>query len=229
MKYILCTCPRTGSGLICLSLQKMGIGFPDEYFNLVEEINNEFVERKELKDLSLEEYCKFLIQKHTVNGVFGLSLHFRQINQFPELIEKLPEYFPDAKYISFTRKNILRQAISFVRATQTEAWASDLTEKRKPHFDSGFIKNSINDIFMEMSGWEDFYRIHKIDPLRIVYEDIETDYFNVMKAILNYLNVDKSPPPQQLKKQADHINDEWYDKLKNKIWFEIDSTDISEE
>src|SRR6266576_2552875 len=128
--YVLCSCPRTGSSLVAAALRQMGLGDPQEYFNPVDD---DYQPRREFLDVPLNEYLERIKSERSANSVFGIKTHFRQIPA--EIVDEFPRIFPNASYVFLTRRNVLRQALSWARATQTGAWDADRMQEREPNFE----------------------------------------------------------------------------------------------
>ena len=209
MHYIICSCPRSGSTLLSEALLAMGAGRPEEYFNITIHTGRQIGQRQDFMKPTPAAYIEAVKRDHTVNGIFGIKTHYSQVARFPEIFDKFDRIFPDAKYISITRRNLLRQAVSTVRATQTDSWAEKLSSEKKPWFNFlGIIKHTILNA-NEVELWEQFYAKNNIKPLRVLYEDLDEDYVNTMKRVVSFLGLTGDIPPPPLKKQADTITENW--------------------
>lgn len=209
MIYIVCSSPRSGSTLLAQTLVAMGFGNPGEFLNPSLIGQPELGGPERFMKPSPAEYVERLKREHTVNGIFGLKVHYADLVRYPDISGNLSSLLPEAKYISITRRNVLRQALSAARAAQTMAWTSRLNEEKKPTFRFwGVLKHVIHTL-REVELWERFYREHGIRPLRVVYEDLEDDYENTMQRVLDYLGFCGDIPPPPLRKQADATTEEW--------------------
>lgn len=211
MHYIICSCARSGSTLLSETLAAVGAGRPEEYLSLRVHNGNvtEIVKRADFMRPTPLAYIERIKQENSVGNIFGLKTHYSQLAKFPDIMENLTTIFPDAKYISITRRNILRQAISASRAAQTRAWTSKLQELVKPRFNIfGIVKHFILTA-LEIEMWERFYKKNSIKPLRILYEDLDEDYTNTMIRVLSFLEIQADVPAPPTKKQADIITDLW--------------------
>lgn len=199
--YVLCSCPRTGSTLVAAALRQIGLGDPQEYFNPV---GDHYELRHDFLDPSLQEDVERIKAERSVNGVFGIKTHFHQIPA--AILEEFPRLFPDARYVFHTRRNVLRQALSWVRATQTGAWDAERAENRPPAFGRSVILRSVVDMVREVENWEQFFARHAIKPLCVLYEDLCDKYEETMARIVGHI---VAAPAQPLRKQADATTDEW--------------------
>ncbi len=225
MNYIICSCARSGSTLLAEALLAMGAGKPEEYLGL--RIHNGRIstlsDRKDFMQPTPLKYIERVKQENTINGIFGLKAHYSQLARFPEINKNFMNIFPDAKFISITRRNTLRQAISATRAVQTWAWTAQLSELKKPRFNPfGIVKHLIL-AAQEIELWERFYAAHGIKPFRILYEDLDEDYMGTMQRVVSFLGISGDIPLPPIKKQADDTTDVWSSRcvnlLKEDRWF----------
>ena len=221
MNYIICSCPRSGSSLLSEALTAMGAGRPEEYFNPV--ISSDANNKRELlpqKDFMLptpEAFVGRIRNEFTVNGIFGIKTHYIHLARIPEVLSNFPQIFPDAKFISVTRRNILRQAISASRATQTQAWTAALKEQKRARFSYFSILKHLILTAQEIELWEKFYEKHGIKPLRILYEELDQNYEETMKKVIAFLGLTGPIPAQPLKKQSDQLTEEWTKRSANAL------------
>lgn len=210
MHYIICSCPRSGSTLLSESLCAMGIGNPEEYLNPLVASENSLVFRTDFMQPSPQEYIKRIKAENSRNGVFGVKTHYIHLARHPEIHDNMNHYFPDAKYISITRRRLLRQAISSAKATQSYAWRLQQEQKKKPVFSYFSVFKHILIMAQEIELWELFYAKNNIKPYRIIYEDLAEDYYGTMGKVLEFLGIEnRNIPEPPIKKQADSETDEW--------------------
>ena len=150
MYYVICSTARSGSTLLSKALAEMGAGKPEEFLNRREThitTNQSFMRPSPLA------YMDHVKQNYTVNGIFALKAHYSQIVVYDDIYKNFTTLFPEAKYISITRRNALRRAVSASRARQTDAWTSAVKEKATPKFSYiGIIKQLINNA-QEIELW----------------------------------------------------------------------------
>src|SRR5262249_43380869 len=129
--YIICFTPRCGSTLLCRLLENTQMcGRPEEFYwrgDGREDVD--FFQARDHADL-LEKIYEF---GSTANGVFGVKIgtgeymagvleslrsisSFRDVDAPPELLRQA---FPNLHYIWVTRRNKVRHAISWLKASQT--------------------------------------------------------------------------------------------------------------
>lgn len=184
--YIIAAVGRTGSTLLAFALRNAGLGEPYEHLS---------------PHRGTPRTLEFLRSQRCGKVQFA---HVAELELKDELL------IPDAKYISLTRRDIIRQAVSLSRAGQTEKWTSENAEVRPPVYDRGHIEWAIVEIAKHQAGWEDYYALHGIVPLRIFYEDLAADYRGTVRRVLDYLGEDRPvPPTPSLERLADGLTEEW--------------------
>lgn len=208
--YFVCSTPRCGSSVLCeaLCLTEMA-GVPTEYFDA--ETREGFSAAWQVQS---DDYLPTLLRKKTTpNGVFGCKTHFHQYQEAFG-IEALPQLGSSVRYIWLSRRDVIRQAVSYWKAIETNQWATThqcLNES--PRFDFEQIDRLRKQIEYEQSQWQLFFDRHAIEPLRITYEEAVGWIPDVVAECFRYLSLDPSRVPSEfsltLKKQADALSEEW--------------------
>ena len=118
------------------------------------------------------------------------------------------------KWVRITREDELRQAISFVRAAQTESCNSNMATKSEPVYDADAIVSALARISNENSDWDVYFAHNNITPLHITYEQLTRDMDATIRRIMSFIEtpIDVVPEPQT-KKQGDSINKEWAERF----------------
>lgn len=212
MHYVICAYPRTGSHLLAESLTSIGAGTPREYLNPMTSRGDEIFPRPGYLEPDPIAYFQHIRRENTVNGVFGVKIHYPQLAVFDDGPDVLMKLLPGAKYLSVTRRRTIRQAVSYAKATQSGAWRTDLRQRRRPRFNHLRILKHLLFVAQEVEQWERFYERYGIKPLRLVYEDIDEDYDATMRRVFDFLGLDAAVPPRPLAKQADQVTEEWVER-----------------
>ena len=236
LSYFLCTAPRTGGFLLAEGLESTGIaGRPREYFDRV--FQRHWGETLALAS-DAEYFEQALAAGTTRNGVFGakvlwhqfehllVSLRSLQGNGLSDL-ELLRRTFPELRYVFLTRRDKVRQAVSYDPAIRSGVWwsisANADQEPSAPTPEFAFAK--IETWVVRLTEFESHWRRHfqriGVEPFEVAYEDLAENYEATVQAILRYLDLPlseggKAAPPR-LRKQADEITEEWvrrYQQLK---------------
>jgi LPS sulfotransferase NodH len=237
--YIICTTPRSGSWLLSDGLASTGIaGRPREWFNPLQE--QQICARWRMShdsDLGLRRYLRVVrSQSATPNGVSGLKLHYYQFAALQKKFSVLPgckglssaqllmRLYPGARYVWLTRRDKVRQAVSFLQAASTDVWwtfdrpRNDTRPKHprddvRPLVDEAAVERLECLFARNDARWAEFFEQQRIQPFRIQYEDFSSAYEETIAALLQWLSVpgatDAVIPPPRLARQFDPRNEEW--------------------
>ena len=227
--YLICATPRSGSTLLCEALRNSRLaGNPDEYFGPMHVTSwNE-----QWQTNSAHAYLnRVLAHSKGENNVLGIKVmrlywqnfiaDLSKAKRSPALSEfaLLNDCFPNLKFIWITRRDKVRQAISWMKFLQGAAWywTDDTPQKMEElKFKPDVIRAFIAQTAVHETAWLQFFKTNKITPFIVVYEDFVQSYEETTKSILRYLEI---PYPKglkfearQLKQQADALTDEWVQK-----------------
>jgi LPS sulfotransferase NodH len=117
--------------------------------------------------------------------------------------------------VFITRRDRLRQSVSWVRALQTLEWAAQdgPRAEREAVFDPEHITRKLGRIEREEQAWEALFERHGLAPHRVVYEDFVEAQEATVRQVLEAVGVEAPPnldlPPPVLDRQADELSDEW--------------------
>jgi LPS sulfotransferase NodH len=228
--YLICTTPRSGSWLLAEALTGTGLaGRPQDYFWHADEQTH----RRQLgvpADAPFADYFRKVVEYATTpNGVCGVKMMSGNLEYFvgfaqalvgtqhvpvPELLATL---FPNLHYIWLKRNDKVRQAISWVRASQTGVYMiTDDTQRptgAQVSFDFDVIAREVRAFEREEAFWGQYFATCGVEPLTVVYEDFASAYEETALRILDHLGVATQEPvkfaPRRLMKQADALSDEW--------------------
>ena len=215
--------------MLCEALRNTGLaGNPDEYFGPMH------VKRwnERWKTKSKADYLdKVMDQARGENGVLGIQvmhLYWQNVIEFLRDATNLAAYaenellnqcFPDLRYIWITRRDKVRQAISWTKFLQGTAWywEDEKPQKiEKPEFKPEVIREFIIQTAAHETSWQEYFRQNQIQPYIDVYEDFVTSYETTAKKIVEYLGVPRQEEivfeTRHLKKQADKLTEEWVQK-----------------
>jgi trehalose 2-sulfotransferase len=169
----------------------------------------------------------------TPNGVFGAKMlwryvplalaSFREMPRFAGMTdaEIFSEAFPGLKVIHLTRRDRLRQAVSWHRAVEDGVWwhydSAVARPGRQPHYEFEVIARMVDMIAEGERSWRELYATLGITPLEVIYEDLVTDegYHAAIQGILGHLGLDDRVviPKPRTQRQADDISDEWVERF----------------
>jgi LPS sulfotransferase NodH len=234
LSYIICCVPRTGSWLLSETLQSIGVaGRPREYFDPATQ--HRFLRLWGMPpNAPFAHYLDRMKQEGTTsNGVFGVKVHWYQ---FEDLMLKLRDspglpgmpsgghlakVLPALRYIYLTRRDKMRHAVSYARASETKLWweidplmgPTRCVLARTPRFDVARFDRMLYKIREHERNWRQYFEQHGIAPLRVYYEDLARDHAGETRRVLDYLGI---PLPAtttierpRLRKQADGLSELW--------------------
>jgi trehalose 2-sulfotransferase len=209
---VICTFPRTGSTLLSHGLRDTGLaGCPTEYFGPTGEAR--FASEWGLPaNYSLRTYLRAIATNtSTKNGVMAVKLmipHLTQLlrrarTEFGEELsenELVAECFPNPKFIFLHRENLVRQAVSFIKAINTfqfesgqrPAGGTDPEAILNP--DMSKITAYIGTFRKHERQWREFFERNQVGVHEIVYEELSADYPGVIFTALESLGI--APPPE---------------------------------
>jgi trehalose 2-sulfotransferase len=201
--YIIATIPRTGSFLMCEGLQATGIaGLPQEY-GAPEDIAT----WRNFHGYSThaEYFFRFPNLCRTPNGVFGAKLMW---SQFVAWGRDARHYLHNKKstpdiicamvgavhVIRLVRRDIVRQAISWVRARETSTWSRQegdpVTSSGTvpPRYNSTVLQQAIEEIERQNQYWEAALSLFDAPILTVSYEDLAASYRAIIAQICKFWN-----------------------------------------
>jgi LPS sulfotransferase NodH len=240
LSYTIWFSQRTGSTLLCKTLEETGIaGKPNEWLNIPDG-------KDLLEYYSAKNYAE--LQQHlwelgsTPNHVFGMKFGFYQpyFNKLLEMFSNFPDAprtvaspagiwehaFPNSRHIFMTRRNKVRLAVSWWKAIKTREWhrekdqspntSTDLAEAYS--FDA--IHHLLCECTMREAGIQEFFSGAGILPLTIVYEDFISDYDKSVRNVLEFLEL-ASPAldivPPHYTRLSDEISEQWTERFRNDL------------
>jgi LPS sulfotransferase NodH len=216
-------------------------GRPEEYFWR----DNEPLYRAQWHVTSYRDYLERALEEGTTpNGIFGakvdagvyLTHFFRQLRTLPQFADAtfslcaiLSALFPDLKCIWLTRRNKVRQAVSWWKAVQSNIWAQHTTAAPctapSPTYHFAAIDQLVNESLMREAAWAEYFAAWQMQPLTIVYEDFIANYAGMVAQILRYLEVSDpyilDETAITLARQADSLSEAWvqqYREEKQRHW-----------
>jgi LPS sulfotransferase NodH len=192
---------------------------------------------------------RMLLEGTTPNGVFGAKVFWGDyLEDFLKHVRDLPQYsdrrvsvpalmssiFPNLRYVWLTRRDKVRQAVSWWVAFQTRVWAvhdqyedraalhilhstpkkeAEKILKQKLTYSFEKIDSLVQEIVTREAAWQDYFTEGGIKPFTVVYEDFaESDEASALQ-ILQYLGIaapqDLRPRKGILHKQAGPFTEEF--------------------
>lgn len=201
--YVICSEHRSGSTFLCELLSSTGVlGYPDEFF------------RDPMFDLQLERdpaLLQDILQRaSTPNKVFGIKVFS---NQFDITSRLRWAELPGLTFIHLERRDLLGQAISYVKALQTGRYLPGETARGKPNYDRKAIDRHLRRMSDGQLRWRRYFARNGIDPLWLVYEEMIADPEAALAAVADRMGVNV---PKKLDTSAvnlvplrDEISEAW--------------------
>ncbi len=202
---------RNGSTLLCQGLEQTGIaGKPGEYFNLME--STSLCEKYGVQTYEDLKY-KLWELGTSANGVFGIKhtnpsghraifdeiRRLRGISEGANITteELLADLFPNCKHIYLTRRNKVRQAVSWWKAIQDNVWHLEAGQEHRndeTFYEQNYNFAALSHLFTEATLREcdiqEHFSTYKIQPLTLVYEDFVVDFGGTLRQIVDYLEIE---------------------------------------
>lgn len=222
--YLICGTNRSGSTLLCELLKSTGVaGRPEEYFWRGDEPY--WAARWGVSDPA--GYVRAAIQEGmTANGVFAAKIMW---SHMPDLFAKLRvargerelserellgRTFPNLRFVWIWREDLVAQAVSFSRATQTNEWRANDPRRsaRQPRFDRAQIERLLGEVKEQNEASRQWFAANAVEPYRVRYEELVEDMEGGTRKLLAFLGIDLPSGvtvEPQLAKQADDLNAEW--------------------
>ena len=231
--YVICTTPRTGSNLLMLTLEKLGLGQPEEYLNglrsevcgfatqvLQHDLLNEanFFE----SSIDIQQYMEYL-QKYrcSENGVFGVKIFARDVNHTVENFEYFSKLIgTSTKFIYLKRKNIVKQAISMYISSQDKQWVqSSLSPMNTDiRYDFDWLLRSVNYIKLCNQFWTQIFPEENENVLLLTYEDLSKDFPTLIHQVCDFLKHETSTIPNPpLQRQIHPLKKQFFRRFKRDL------------
>jgi LPS sulfotransferase NodH len=240
VSYLVAATQRSGSTLLCRALADTGVaGRPEEYF--LTGPPDAFppgwtfwehgIFAQPHGEMDREGYLELVFRLGTTpNGVFGAKLMWNNVPWVLQNLWELPRFagldraetlhalFPNLHVIRLTRRDRVRQAVSWARAAQDGVWVVSDTEPAAPavppNYDHELIAGLEALLAEGEHGWPRLSAEWGVTPLDILYEDLvdPSSYPDIIRSVLDHLGIvhdGLAIPQPRTHRQADEINDDW--------------------
>jgi LPS sulfotransferase NodH len=202
--YAICSEHRSGSTFLCQLLASTGVlGRPEEYFS-----DNLFARAIERDPRALDALA---VRAATPNGIYGLKLFTQQFDA--TMKSRWPERLPDLRWISLQRRDLLGQAISFVRTIQTDRYRSTEPERAQPRYDAAAIAGHLARLADNEARWRRYFAQNGLQPLWLSYEEVVADPAAAVAAVAGHVGLEEAVRPDMAQVavgvQRDALSEEW--------------------
>ena len=240
--YLICATPRTGSTLLCGLLESTGVaGHPESYFRQPDEHSRAALWGLAIRadgSFSYSDYVHAaLAVGRTVNGVFAARIMWGTLDEvvaklatfYPELarsdLELLERAFGATRFIYLRRRDVVAQAVSWLRAEQTNVWSAGVRQarhepERKPRYDFDQIHELVQVIGEHNMAWTEWFASAGVRPYSVEYEDLEADPVGVTRDVLGFLGLELPVGRDILpghRRQADELNTKWIERYQAEV------------
>ncbi len=229
--YVLCSTPRTGSTLLCSLLQSTGCaGRPESYFR-AQDYDSRAAAWGILQpdgSVAFQGYLDCVLNQGTsANGLFAVRIMWETLS---ELIDRLQELglsgsdqkmleqaFGPVKFVYLHRRDRLAQAISRLRAEQTNVWhvtsRSDLAsaDSADVTYDRERLEQFVAESESHNAAWASWFERNRVDPLRVEYEDLAENGDRITRRVLSFVGAPSPAAPTRSPnlRMADALSLEW--------------------
>ncbi len=147
----------------------------------------------------------------TSNGVFGIKMHWNQYDE--HMLQRgltADHWGAPIKWVRISRDNEVRQAISLVRAEQSNQWNSNMSATNEPVYSEQEIVAALQTIKNANQSWDKYFAEHQIVPLHVSYEQLTRDMDVTVRRIMDHINTPiETVPAPQTKRQSDGASAQW--------------------
>ena len=214
--FLVCATPRSGSNLLADMLAGTGlVGQAGERFN-----------HSELPTWAHRRPGDYLVhcaEDENGTGVFGLKLHWDQLDRFLGLLrslraaggqdgELIAAVFPEPRYVHLRREDAVAQGVSWWKARTSGAWRGGREPRSEPVFDFDGIDERVERVQEHDREWARWLGENGIDALELTYERFVDDPGAAVRSTLAFLGVDVPADlhvEPRTERQSDAVNDEW--------------------
>ena len=200
---------RSGSNFLCSLLSSTGVlGVPTEYFSV------DAMRRRGIPDYPVEpegQLQSVLKLGATPNGIYGLKLHSIEFDQVKSV--RWAERLPALSYIYLDRLDLLGQAISWVRASQTDQWTSFLKPGGDAVYDRDRLSKAMIRILNGQFRWRYWLARNGVPVLYLTYESVERAPQEAVDAVARFMEIEQpariDSSKVRFEVQRDSLTDEW--------------------
>jgi LPS sulfotransferase NodH len=202
--YVICGDHRSGSTYLCQLLESTGVlGRPKEVFS-----NPAAAIEVERNPAAL---ARLVAERSTPNGIYGLKVFTQQFDV--TMKSGWPERLPGLRFIHLQRRDLLGQAMSFVRSIQTDRFRSTEKARAEPHYDSVAIAGHLARLADNEARWRRYFARNGLEPLWLTYEGLVADPAAAVAAVAAYVGCGEAAVPDlaavTVAVQRDEASDEW--------------------
>ncbi len=233
---------RNGSSLLCKGLEQTGLaGKPGEFFN---SFDHQSLCQKYQVTTYEDLRAKLWEAGTSRNKIFGIK-HSRHATYYGEIIKEIKilkghrpdepvdettlieDLFPECKHIFLTRRNKIRQAVSWWKAIKDQVWHIEPGQRRSndpdfynTNYDFAALTSLLNEVCLRECSIQEYFSRYEIAPLSIVYEYMILDFEGTVRKVIDFLEIDHSQldiQPMYYQKTADNHSEEWVQRFREDL------------
>lgn len=207
--YLIATTPRCGSHLLGHALATTGhFGVPLEYLN---GMNVKAWRRRFGVKNDRAVFAAIVRHRTSASGWFGVKAHW---SQFAKRRDRFPAPLgPICKTLFIYRRDLLGQAVSFLRAQQTGQWISGAPARGEARFDYDGIVDCAASVRRQNARWNAFFaELEAVPVQRVVYEDLIDMPAQTLETVARFLDPDCPVVPSvsdRTQRQSDGLSGDW--------------------
>ncbi len=230
--YFICATPRTGSSLLCGLLSSAGTaGRPESYFRKPDRgtwAARWGVSRPDGSfDMAFLQAA--LNAGTTANGVFGARIMWGTMDELVDDLRSLhhdaaspplamlTRAFGSAQFVHLSRRDVVAQGVSRVRAEQSDVWFHEEgrpapAPRQEPRYDFHAIDHAVRAIRSDEDAWSVWFSGAGVRPHRVRYEDLDADPVGTTLGVLEHLALEPvpgAPITPMHRRLRDERNDQW--------------------
>lgn len=181
-KIVICSPPRTASTFLCRALAAAGIALPAEYFGTEAEacIRSRTSLAKSMDQYTVNaEYFQDIVRRRCFDGMFATKLQYWQLKRL--MRGRLSGILFDGAHVVYlTRDDLRDQMVSQAVANLTQRW-TDVggADDDALHFSDTQLRSAalsaLSFLLDELKGFEEFFALNGLRPLRMRSEDVALD------------------------------------------------------
>ena len=230
--YIICTTARSGSNLLCDYLSQTDLaGRPGELFNpRVIRDGHRGKKFRHSGKIKLEEYVAWAQSEFsTKNGAFGIKILFEQL-EFFQRSRVLSDLFQTSKLIYLSRRNKVKQAVSYYLAEQTGQWAHFEPPKKKleqVEYNSSRLRGHFERLHAQDKYWELLFCSNGYSVMPVIFEDFLGSERIIIGNILKLIDVvdENFAVVAHLHDQQSNKNRFFFEKFSRELQFTLGGAD----
>jgi trehalose 2-sulfotransferase len=213
---VLCATPRSGSTMLARLLSATGlVGRAEELFH----------ERFFPRSARRRPGAYLATRARESGGAFAVKLHWDQLELCLQVLrglrgasafsdsELLAAAFPEPRYVSLSRDDLVAQAVSAWKVKTSGVWLPGRPARRgEPWFDFDGIDERVRRLREQTEAWRAWFATAGVEPLAVTYEQLVADPAAIVRAALALLGLtlpDDLAVEPRTTRQADRRSEEW--------------------